>query len=418
MGARTIGAIALTAACAAPPAGVARLEPLDGAQLAPYAARVEAARGLRFARPARAARVPQAGLRALLERELDAFATRAELAEDAALAASLGLTPPDFEPRAALLAFQEANVAGFYSPRADRLYVVAGAASAGAPGDDALLVHELTHALQAQHGRAAAALLGLRGDDDLAFALSALLEGEATLVELGDAATRRGAARIAPAAFAAQFPRAEAISELPRTVAAPLVAAYPLGYALVDGLVARGGWKALSAATEQPPLTSETLLHPRAYLAGRQAALLELERAPALPGCRVRATNSYGEIVVRSWLEELGEERPAEAAAGWDADRAWRFACGRRTPSAWLLAYADAAEASALEQAMRAAQPAANGAPIQIERRGARVLLSAGLLPAERAALLALPAPRVLGDLAAYLGAHPEVERRARRARP
>jgi hypothetical protein len=362
-------------------------------------------------------RVPQPRLHSLLERELDALAPRRALAEDAALAASLGLTPPDFEPRAALLAFQAANVAGFYSPRTDRLCVVAGAASAAAPGDDALLVHELTHALQAQRGRAAGALLGVRENDDLAFALSALLEGEATWVELADAALRSGAERLAPQAFAARFPRAEAISELPRTVAAPLVAAYPLGYALVDALVARGGLAALDAATDRPPLSSEQLLHPEPYVSGRRAALLELERTPRLPGCRVRTTNRYGEIVVRSWLEELGVAQAAEAAAGWRADRAWRFSCGRRSASAWLLAYADPAEAAALAEALRTARPSVAGAGLELERRGARVLLSSGLLPAERAALLSLPAPREFPDLAAYLAAHPEVERRARRVR-
>jgi hypothetical protein len=221
--------------------------------------------------------------------------------------------------------------------------------------------------------------------------------------------------------LAKRFPATALAPQLPRAVAEALVAPYPLGYALADALVARGGVGEFSAAHADPPLTSEALLHPERYLdATQREPLAELTREPALPGCRVVATNCYGELTVRAWLEQLGAEpqRALEAAAGWDADRAWQFACGERSASAWLLAYDDEAEAAELFVLLLASRPRAFlTGPLSVARDGTRVLVSSALAPAERAQLLASAEPRRFATLAAYLAAHPEVAARARKLR-
>lgn len=409
-------ALALGCAGARAPAGDAQLARLDPATLAPFAARVESARGLRFVRPVSGWRVPPAALPGVLARELDRAATPAEVAQDAELATSLGLLPPHFDLRSAVLAFQVESAAGFYSPLRDRFYLVDGAASAGGESRAALFVHELTHALQAQHARLFDAILGIRGDDDLLFALTALVEGEATFVELSDAAQRAGAPRPTSAELAARFPAAALAPQLPRAVAEAFVAPYPLGYALADALVARGGLPALDAAHADPPLTSAALLHPERQPA---APLAELAREPRLAGCRARVSTCYGELTLRVWLEELGAgpQPAARAADGWNADRAWRFDCGRARASAWLVALASDAEARELAEVLRAVSPRAEGDALAVAQSGARVLASRGLGDEAVQALLALPPPRRFASLAQYLAAHPEVGVRARRLR-
>jgi hypothetical protein len=416
------GAALLAAGCEAPsPAanGGTGAERVSSAELAPLAARAEAARGLRFVRAVEGWRVRDAALAGILERELDRSISPGEIALDAQLAGSLGLLPRGFDLRAALVAFQMANAGGFYSPPDGRLYIVDGAASAGGQGADALAVHELAHALQAQHSELFAVLLGLRGDDDLGFALTALLEGEATFVELADAAERTGSARPTPAEFAAQFPSAAAVPELPRVLAAGTLAAYPLGYALANGLVARGGTRALGAAYRDPPLTSEELLHPDRYLEGRREPFAELPREPRLASCRALSSSCYGELVVRAWLEDRGASAgdASAAAAGWDADRAWRFDCAAHAASAWLLELEDEREARELERELRDLAPAVDGEALALTLSGARLLVSQGLGETQRGQLLALPAPREFQNLAEILAAHPEILRRGRRAR-
>jgi hypothetical protein len=412
-------ALLVAAACEAPPRGMAGgsgFERIPDAELAPVAARVSAARGEPFAHSVAGWRVPQSRLRALLARELDLSTSRAELSRETQLAEALGLLPSGFDLRSSLLAFQTANAAAFYSARDDQLYVVAGSRSAATEDDDALRVHELTHALQAQRGPAPQALLGLAGDDDLAFALSALLEGEATFVELADAAARGSGPPPTPAELAARFSAEAGASDLPRAVAETMIAPYPLGYALAHALAERGGTAALDAAQRDPPLTSEELLHPELYLRGPREPFVELPREPKLRACRATFSTCYGELQVRAWLEQLGasEAEAASAAAGWDADRAYRLACGSRAASAWLLVYRDAAEASELERTLLELAPALARLGIEVERSGARLLVSRGL-GRERAALLGLPVAGTLHSFAEYLSAHPEVARRARR---
>jgi hypothetical protein len=414
------GALLLAAGCEAPPpaaGGASGYTRLPSAELASFAARVEAVRGLRFARPAEGWRVPGRALATILERELDRSVSRAEIAQDAQLAASLGLMPRAFDLRAAVLAFQAANAAGFYSPLDDRLYVVDGAASAGDSSADALFLHELAHALQAQRSGLLELLLGLRGREDLGFAITAFLEGEATLVEVSDAAARAAVARPTPAELAARFPTAAAVPELPRVVAEAQLAAYPLGYALVDALVARGGTSALDAAYQDPPLTSEELLHPERYLEGRREPYRELPSEPRLRGCRARSTSTYGELTVRAWLEQQGAAASAAtaAAAGWNADRAWLLDCGVRVASAWLLEYDGEREARELERELRALAPAAGEQALALRQSGARLLVSQGLREAQQRELLALAEPREFHDLAGLLAAHPELRRRAHR---
>jgi hypothetical protein len=421
--AAVFGALLLAASCEAPPPSAlasAQLRALSEAELTPFLDRVEAVRELRFERPVSASRVAPAALPALLARELDRVSTPAEITREAQLAASLGLLPPGFDLRATVLRFEAESVAGFYSPLESRLYVVDGQASAAGDSRDALIVHELTHALQAQHSDLFEALLGIRGDDDLLFALSALLEGEASYVELADAEARGGAARPTAAVFAQRFAIAAIAPELPRAVGESLIAPYPLGYALAERLVARGGVRAFDAAYLDPPLTSAELLHPaRAEDAATREPLVALPREPRLAGCRARASNCYGELGVRAWLEDLGAGRAAaaRAAEGWDTDRAWRFSCGARVASAWLIEASDPEEARELSEPLRALAPRADGAALELTQRANRMLVSSGLTAREREALLGTRATQRFTRLADYLAAHPEVRAHARRLR-
>ncbi len=391
------------------------------ATLAPLRARVEAARGLPFRRPVRALTVREDQVEALLGAELDRTLPPDERAREQALATGLGILPAGVDLRLALLAFTAKSVAGFYSPREGRLYVVEGAAAAAGGGGEDVLVHELAHALQDQHSELLGVLLGITDNGDLGFALSALLEGEATYVERADAAQATGSDRISPAALGALF-RADppAADGPPLFVRETIVRVYPLGYALADALARSGGERALDAALADPPLSSEQLLHPERYLdPALRAPLVLLPTAAAAPGCAQLGSNSYGELGVQVWLRETGlvEGAAAVAADGWDGDRAWRFACDGDPRVAWLVQLSDEREANELDAAFRSRLEWRGDLALRADRAGARVLLSAGVPESERARLLALPEAGRAASLAAYLAAHPEVRARARAAR-
>jgi len=417
---RFLALAGLALACVAPP----EVTPVPSVRIRALAARVESARELRFLAPVRAEQVGTAGVPVLLGRELDRLTPPEQMAREGALAEAVGLLPADTDLRALVLGWGAEAVAGFYTPTAGRLYVVEGAAAAGSGDQSAVLVHELGHALQDQHTPLIEVTIGLRGNDDLLFALGAFLEGDALFTELRDEAHTYGFPQPSAAEFAARFegdaPGGESV---PRLLRESFLRQYPLGYALAHELVERGGVAALTAALSDPPLTSEELLHPERYLERAKRRPLGVfpdaaEGFAPEPGCAPVATTSYGELGLSIWLAEGGLDEPAvrRVADGWDADRAWLLECPRGPVVAWLLQLDRTLDARELETvAPRAGWPARPGlaAPAHVERRGRRVLLSAGLEPAGREFLLSTLAPERYAGLAALLRAKPEILARA-----
>jgi hypothetical protein len=406
--------------CAAPPA----LTPVPSVRIRALAARAETARELRFLAPVRAEEVETAGVPALLERELDRLTPPDQMRRDGELAQAVGLLPEGTDLRALVLGWEAASVAGFYTPTAGRLYVVEGAAAAGSGQQSAVLVHELGHALQDQHTPLIEVTIGLRANDDLLFAIGAFLEGDALWTELRDEAHTYGFPQPSAAEFAARFevdaPEGEGV---PRLLRESFLRQYPLGYALVSELVQRGGVAALTAALADPPLTSEELIHPERYLerARRRPLALFPEATEGFapePGCAPVASTSYGELGLSVWLGEGGLDRASaeRVADGWDADRAWLLDCPRGAVVAWLIQLDGEADARELEVvAPRAGWPARAGlaAPAHVERRGLRVLLSAGLEPEGRGFLLGSLEPARYPGLAALLQERSEILARA-----
>ena len=367
---------------------------------------------------------PRAGARRSSRSELDvADLPGGRRAGRGARATRLGLLPPGTALRDALLDLQAGAVAGFYTPLRRRLYVVYDGPlrrGAAARTRRSVVVHELVHALQSAHGPLLDVLLGLDDHDDLAFALGALLEGDALWATFRDQAERTGTRVPRAADFAAELrlddPEAPG-AEAPRILRESFLLQYPLGYALAEALAERGGTPALDAALADPPLSSEALLHPERYLAEPREPVpwLRLTAPELVPeGCRVVASNVFGELGLRIWARERGvsEARAVGAAEGWDGDCAAVFECAGASAFAWLIQLDEAVDAAELAGVAEAA--ALPGT--QLDRSGRRVLLSGGLGPDARRALLAAPERR-FDDLAGYLAARPEVLERAAKLR-
>jgi hypothetical protein len=402
------------ASCAAP-----RLRPLDAELLAALAQRTEAARGLRFDVPVEAWIVAPDQVGSVLEAELEAVNGSAVLEDLGALVRALGLVPPGTDLRRTLIELQSRAVAGFYAPLGRRLYVVAPSGSAALPpGAAPVLVHELTHALQASHSVLLDLVLGLDDHWDVVFAVGALLEGDALRASFRDQELLEGIlptpAEAFEAEFALEWSQAGPWREVPRWLRDGFLLQYPRGYLLVERLARTGGLAALDAAFRDPPLSSAVLLHPEAYLGpggGPGLPVLQLEPEIVAPDgdCREVARNSFGELGLRIWLEERGAAS-AGAVEGWDGDRALLLECPTGPAVAWLVQLATDADAIELERRARAA---GRGTPVLDARRaGRRLLLSRGMSEARQVAALGAPGQRY-SDLEAFLAARPDVLQRA-----
>lgn len=181
--------------------------------------------------------------------------------------------------------------------------------------------HEFTHAMQDAAFDIGQGREDQAEDDDGALARLALEEGDATL-----AMFQWGFQNLAPDELAGI-----GATPLPDTTGVPqwmirqLEFPYLAGLTLVSELWASGGWDAVNAAYDDPPASTEQVLHPEKYLnAEAPMAVPDPDLAEQMgDGWRDVESSTVGEAMLRIWLEEFGVETDDAtiAAAGWGGDR-------------------------------------------------------------------------------------------------
>jgi len=258
-----------------------------------------------------------------------------------------GFVPTDFDYEAATYRLLEAQLAGYYEPSDGTMYM---AADLGTEDAKATLAHELVHALQDQHWDLETRSRYRAGQGDLAEAVSALAEGDATSamldVMIAQALPGRGlsSANLPEDVFAAQMQQAMTMSpgaDAPHVMRSSLVAPYLYGTLFVNALRRRGGWTAVNAAWENAPSTSEQILHVQKWDAHEPA--LDVAAPPFASlgeGWQVADEDSEGELGTRIAFEEwMPSPKAAEASAGWGGDRGVLVTRDDRAAFAWRLRY-------------------------------------------------------------------------------
>jgi hypothetical protein len=425
-----VAALGLALCCAPLPGEVPPTLELDALR-----ARTERARGLRFVHPLDATLLDPDDVSHELARQLDAVFPAEDMARAGAAAETLGLLPAGTDLRRELLAFQGEAVAGFYTPVDRRFFLVTEpelARQGELPVPEDVVVHELTHALQAEHFGLLDVVLGLENQDDLAFALGALLEGDALRTAWRDAELEYGTSGPTAAQFALVLnPLAAEVDYpgVPRAIRERFLLQYSAGYALVEALAAQGGSERVDAALRDPPLSSEQLLHPERYLdrARRDPPrFLELPEGGFFPdpACAEIHRETLGELGIAVWLRErFGTDSDVQwAAEGWGGDRLVVLECPAGRAFAWLLRFDREQDQREFEtvarQAIRGLQETGRLlAEPEITSGRTGLLVSAGLDARAQGEILGRARETVHPSLEAFLAAHPEVLARAEELR-
>jgi hypothetical protein len=309
--------------------------------------RVEAARGLSSTKTVPGVQLDRAALiarvKAHVARELPPEAIR-----DEGLALSLfGFVPTQFDYEAAEYQLLEDQLAGYYEPADGSMYMARDL------GDDeatATLAHELVHALQDQHWNLEQRAKYKAGDGDRSEAVSALAEGDATsamfdvMLQIAAPGSGRSALDLPEDVFVAQIragmsqgPGANA----PQVMRGSLSAPYIYGTLFVDALRRRGGWSEVDRAWDDPPTTTEQILHVDKWLAHEPPLAVSAPPFATLGSAwRVADEDSEGEIGVRIAFEEwMAPNAAAETSSGWGGDRGVLITNDRQTAFAWRLRY-------------------------------------------------------------------------------
>jgi hypothetical protein len=283
--------------------------------------RVERERGVAFRRDPDPQQVTPAQAREEALESLDADYPPARREAEAQLLAMLGLLPEGTDLGEAVASSYEDAVAGYYDPRTGRMRIIQGAQTANRVLYEMTVAHELTHALEDQvfdfdTGK-------LAEGDDAALAYSALVEGTATVLMYRYLDNRFGPEEaiggIAASAFAPT-------GDLPPFLMAQLLFPYTAGEAFVSRLleVAGGEWTVVDAALRaRPPVSTEQVMHPQAYLEVEQPERVSLTRPIAAlgDGWEEQRAGTMGEWLTGRLLAKGGGTGAARAAAGWGGDR-------------------------------------------------------------------------------------------------
>lgn len=255
-----------------------------------------------------------------------------------------------FDLHAAIRALIEQELAGFYDPQRDTLYVMR---ELDPDSGDTALVHEVVHALQDQHFDLGTRMAQANTSDQLA-ALQILAEGDATsaMLELprtpGEVpqAVVQGLANMT--AFLAEATPSDV--EVPRLFRRSLMALYSDGLQVVELQRAQGGWQAVDAMWQANLQSSATVLH------GVRPELTRtvppLPEPPSWRGQTPRLNDVIGEQGLRLLFEEWeSRARAREAAQGLVDDKLSFFGDRRDGALLWQLRFASVEDT---EQALRA----------------------------------------------------------------
>lgn len=307
--------------------------------------------------------------------------------------ALLELTPPTYAFVDGLFEQVKQNIAGFYDPDDDTMYLLDDL-----DGDvrQTTLAHELVHALQDQHFRLGERMNYKRGELDKLAALGCFAEGDATSAMFDATGAPSGALSGALSADNLRRAMMASIAFSPSGYATPLamqaslVSPYVDGFRFVQALRDRGGWPAVNRAWAEPPTSTEQILHLDKYDAREAPLDVATPTSKALgSGFELVDDDVAGELGLRIAMETWASRpQAAKAAAGWGGDRYAVFgrtdADGRSAAFAWTLVFDDelqADEAVALVQTRFApCRERADLGPFAWARDGRKLSIVAGPL--------------------------------------
>jgi hypothetical protein len=277
---------------------------------------------------------------------------------------AFGFAPAEMDVPAMLLALFTEQVAGFYNSETKEMFLITeeprppglfsrwfGANEFDKDGQKTTLSHEMAHALADQHFNLQALDGAVKDCEDAELALSALVEGEATLVMIGEMMRGNGddsqrVLRMRPErvdrlfsimGVASFLGGGRAMRAAPPFFRQSLVFPYHQGTVFVARLANEGGWARIDRAFQFPPLSTEQVLHPEKYLdlANRDdPQSIRLPELPQLADWSRLGDETLGEYQTRLLLKNTPDA--AGAAAGWDGDRYAVFTKDKRTALVWL----------------------------------------------------------------------------------
>jgi hypothetical protein len=262
---------------------------------------------------------------------------------------AFGLIPKDFPLDSFMLQVLTDQVAGLYDPKAKEFYI----ADWIEPNEQReVMSHELTHALEDQSFHIDPWIKAARPNDDAEMARDAVSEGSA-MAAMVDYALRDDKVRVRDLPDITVLMRSSALQEMdkdPNLAKAPpyirdgLLFPYLAGATFTQQfLKAHAGWGDLKLIFENPPVSTQQIMHPDLYLKGVAPQKISLPGWKGLvpSDWKLLEENVMGEFGLEEILKQfIGAERADALSPAWQGDRYAVFedAKTKQTPDVLLLA--------------------------------------------------------------------------------
>jgi hypothetical protein len=256
---------------------------------------------------------------------------------------AFGLIPKGFPLDSFLLDVLTEQVAGLYDPKAKEFYI---ADWIQADEQRAVMAHELTHALEDQSFHIDPWIKAARPNDDAELAREAVSEGSA-LAAMVDYTLRDQKVGVRDLPDVTLLIRSGAIAEIdkdPKLSKAPGIIRDELLFPYLAGtnfsqqfLKAHSGWADLKLVFENPPVSTQQIIHPELYLSGVKPAKVTLPEWKGLvpASWKLLEENVMGEFGFTEVLKQtLGQQRAEVVSSAWTGDRYAVFEDLRTTQTA------------------------------------------------------------------------------------
>jgi len=243
---------------------------------------------------------------------------------DSLLYSLLGFVQPGLDLRQLYAALLAEQAAGFYDPETDEMVIVCGGGFGGI--ERLTYVHEYTHVLVDQVYDPRTTLgysqPGCQEDIDRCRAIQALIEGDASLLE--EQWLRTFGRQQDLTDILAFFDRIEmpAYDSAPGYIQAEMMFPYLQGLAFVRAIYLQDGWAGVDALYQNPPLSSEQILHPERFPRDAPVQLPPPDMEETLGvGWTEVENGTFGEWnTYMLLLEQLEQDAAQGAAEGWGGD--------------------------------------------------------------------------------------------------
>src|SRR5271168_1451999 len=250
-------------------------------------------------------------------------------ADDKTLEA-FGLIPKGFPLDSFMLDVLTDQVAGLYDPKAKEFYI---ADWISADEQKTVMAHELTHALEDQSFHIDPWIKAARPNDDAELARDSVSEGTA-LAAMFDYSLQDQRMSVRDMPDMTVMIRSGAVAEMdkdPLLAKAPTYIRDELLFPYLAGtgfsqqfLKAHTGWKDLKILFDNPPVSTQQILHPELYLTGVKPEKVTLPEWKGIvpEDWKLLEANVLGEFGIDEVLKQfLGQERADNLSPAWAGDR-------------------------------------------------------------------------------------------------